>query len=320
MILRNLALSVVCAVLACASVVQAAPIFYLSTSNAPGTLPGDLALSGAANSTGTLYLWGNSTDVRVGGVSLDVVSANNSLKFTNPLVGLQAGANWTFGSAPGPTLAADGLSVTRFNGSALPPGADGFGLGSATGPTLLLGSMGYMLGASGAADVSLRVGTNEITDYDGNYPQLRLGKADGETCNGDGVGCAGVVGTATVEGGGGIAAMANDDSFSTAMAFITRQLTATGDTPITFGGLVPFSGNPQGAFTLAADGKFDWQPGPTPRPGTYAWDFTATNAFSPGGQGDVGRLTIELQIPEPATISLIGLAMIGLIGVARRRS
>jgi hypothetical protein len=116
-------------------------------------------------------------------------------------------------------------------------------------------------------------------------------------------------------GGGGVAPTAMDDTHTTNMAVIMRQLQATGDPTITFENLLPVVGGPQGTATLSATGQFLWHTGTTPRPGTYGWDFTARNEFGT----DVGRVTINLEIPEPATISLIGLAMIGLIGFARRR-
>ncbi len=199
MTFRNLlALSLVFAIVACTSVAQAVPIFYLSTSNVAGA-PANLNLSGAAGSTGTLYLWGNSTDVQVGGVSLNVTSANSALKFTNPVAGPALGNNWSF--VANPTLAGDGLSLTGFNAAAIPgPGAVGFGGASSAGPTLLLGSMGYILGASGESNISMFVGANEITDYAGDYPNVRFGTANGPTGNGGVPGQGGVVGTASVGG------------------------------------------------------------------------------------------------------------------------
>lgn len=201
MTLRKLTFAVVCAALTCASAVQAAPIFYLSTSNAPTPGGGNLNISGAAGDTGTLYLWGNSADVHVGGISLDISSANNALTFTSPTTGPAVGPNWTF-VAPSQTIAADGLSVTGFNAAAFPPGSSGFGPGS-TGNQLdlLIGSVGYKLGSAGNSEISLKVGANEITDIDGEYPEVRFGTANGPSATGGQVGGGGVIGGAVVRDG-----------------------------------------------------------------------------------------------------------------------
>jgi hypothetical protein len=65
---------------------------------------------------------------------------------------------------------------------------------------------------------------------------------------------------------------------------------------------------------LGADGAFQWHVGGAARPGTYVWDATITNSIG----ADTTRFTVELLVPEPATMSLIGLAMIGLIGLRKR--
>lgn len=92
--------------------------------------------------------------------------------------------------------------------------------------------------------------------------------------------------------------------------------TSAGDAPITWGSLTPVAGNPTVATapSLSAAGVFTWDSKQSPY-GSYAWDVTATNA----GGSDVGRISINLVVPEPATISLVGLMTIGLVGLFRRR-
>lgn len=61
--------------------------------------------------------------------------------------------------------------------------------------------------------------------------------------------------------------------------------------------------------------KFSWDPVGSPR-GDYVWKVTASNAAG----SDVGRLTVQIKaVPEPGTIALVGLGMVGLVALARRR-
>ena len=74
MMRRFTVFAIVCAVVACATVAQAVPVFYLTTSNSAGT-PADIALTGPnavmPASTGQLFLWVN-TDVRLSGIDLEL--------------------------------------------------------------------------------------------------------------------------------------------------------------------------------------------------------------------------------------------------------
>jgi hypothetical protein len=93
-------------------------------------------------------------------------------------------------------------------------------------------------------------------------------------------------------------------------------MTSAGDLPITWGGLQLTSGpTPASQPTINSTGQFSWASHNSPF-GTYVFTVQATNAAG----NDTGTLTVELIVPEPATLSLVGLAMIGLVGLMRRRS
>jgi hypothetical protein len=68
--------------------------------------------------------------------------------------------------------------------------------------------------------------------------------------------------------------------------------------------------------TLDNAGNFSWNTAGAKR-GTYAWAITGTGT----GGTDGGTITVEVQqIPEPATLALVGLVAVGCVSVARRRS
>jgi hypothetical protein len=100
---------------------------------------------------------------------------------------------------------------------------------------------------------------------------------------------------------------------------ITQQLTASG-TGNMWSALMATTGSPSMGATLTPEGLFSWNPagsarGPKGNGVAYAWTATVTNAD--GADTDVAiRLSL---IPEPATMSLVGLAMVALAGLFRRR-
>ena len=121
------------------------------------------------------------------------------------------------------------------------------------------------------------------------------------------------------DGGGGVAPVAVDASLGERIrgAIISHMFTTSaGDDPITWSDLqVSGPGAPANAPTLTADGSFSWNSHNSPF-GSYTFSATATNTTG----SDTGMLTVDIVIPEPATLTLVGLAMVGFVGLMRRRS
>jgi hypothetical protein len=122
-------------------------------------------------------------------------------------------------------------------------------------------------------------------------------------------------------GGGPVAPVVNDVNLGDlANAIVTHTFVpAAGSGPITGWTIAPLTGSPAVPATISATGQFVWHTQGSARsePGVpYSWTITAAGE---GGTSDTAVLSLELVIPEPATMSLIGIAMIGLVGFARRR-
>jgi hypothetical protein len=73
-----------------------------------------------------------------------------------------------------------------------------------------------------------------------------------------------------------------------------------------------------GATVNPTTGVFTWQSQPTSARGVYTAVIRGTNDDTPFGS-DTGVLQFEIIVPEPATASLLGAAVLGILAFARRR-
>jgi hypothetical protein len=81
--------------------------------------------------------------------------------------------------------------------------------------------------------------------------------------------------------------------------------------------LIGPNGAEVGATVDPLTGIFSWQTSPTQSKGNYTATISGTNDNTPAGS-DTGLLTFRV-VPEPATASLLGLALVGALGFIRRR-
>jgi len=82
-----------------------------------------------------------------------------------------------------------------------------------------------------------------------------------------------------------------------------------------FGGIGPPPAG-AGSPTIDDNGLFSWDTVGLPR-GIYTWTVSAND----GDATDTGTLTVSINaVPEPATLGLFGIAMVGALGLVRRRN
>jgi hypothetical protein len=322
----NKRLPIACLAIAFAAIVvtralHAAPLFYISTQATGPPAPGLLNLTNIApNSTDMLHIWVD-TDVRLSGVSVDLIESGGAIKFTdlhvpNPFL---PGFRWVV--LDGPRDVTD--SAVKNIGGYQTPGLSGWGIGpdAPDGPNVLLASVSYMATnlPSAKSDLSLRIGSNLIADVVGNSPQVRFGTETSALVNGGAFGSGGPVGSIRV--GSGIGPVITPVHLGEVIQStpIIANLFQTG-APSTWSGLTSVAGSPAVSATLTSHGEFSWNPagskrGPKGNGVLYSWSATFTTAF---GSTTGVAITLRL-IPEPATIFLTTLAATIFSYLFRRR-
>ncbi|HEY3391533.1 MAG TPA: PEP-CTERM sorting domain-containing protein [Lacipirellulaceae bacterium] len=284
---------------------QAAPVFWVT-----GLGP---------DSAGTLDIWAQS-DIRLSGVSLDLIEVGGTIKFTGATVH-NPNNRWAFIATP---TISDSV-VARIDGGAI-PNVVGGGIGPGSpdpGPSVLFATVDYMATGRQGDDqfLFLRVGGNVIADWVGNSPPVAFG--DGPANVPGGVpGGFGPVGTCNLVQACDISAVipvvADADLGNRLRGEIITHTfqTSSGAPPITWSDLSvmgPGGAAPAHMPTLAADGSFTWNSANSSF-GTWTFSATAANNLT----GDVGTLTLNLIIPEPTTIALAALALATLASLRRR--
>jgi hypothetical protein len=305
--------------LAWATPAPAVPVFYLDTSATGPQTPALLNLSGvASNSTGTLHIWVTS-DVRLAGVSLDLVETGNGIKFTGVNVPNPNGPPQRWAFLDGPQIVTDS-AVTNIGGAAIPGLAgNGVGAGSTAGANVLIASVNYIAYVGGTANLQLRVGGNGIADYaTGGFTQVRFGTDSAPLINGDAFGSGGPVGSIQV---GSLLDLPIITPLNLGeveqTTTISANLIASSDP--TWSGLTPTTGTPAIPATLSSTGAFSWDPtgskrGPKGNGVVYSWTATTTN---PQGQDNRVAITFSL-IPEPSTATFAAFVVL-CVASARRR-
>jgi hypothetical protein len=306
--------AVVLALSFAAATVQAAPMFWLSAEPTDTTV-GNIGATVTPSTAGTINIFANS-DVRLAGISLDLMATGTGIRFTGVTIP-NPNQRWAFTSTP---TVADS-QILSIEGAAI-PGLVGGGVGTGApdaGPGILFATVEYMSNASGRSDLQLGIGGNRIADWTGAFPMVALGEgpADIDGSNVDAARAAGFISA----GGGPEPLVAADAALGdTAAAIINHMFTATGGTaPLTWGNLQSTGpGTPVVAATLSPTGQFQWHTEGSVRPAMYSWTATVTDSANPA-LTDTATLTLNLIVPEPATMSLIGIAMVGLVGLFARR-
>jgi hypothetical protein len=289
-----------------------------------GTTPGNAVVNINAGESSSLYLWlRNTTTLR--SVAYDIQAATagivnlTGVEVYAPdlLVGgaVDIGDRWNLPVAAG-EVAANGQSITNFGAV----NVDKSGLALATrsfdalydpvADAALIAKINFTGTGGGATAFNLTEGLTKIVEAGNpNAPEL--------TFSGATVNVAGGVDPPVVGDLGGLT-----DAVSrviTGVVPVTGADTLTFDNASapTFTPLLP--GKPlvlTNLPTIDAQGNFSWDAAGTALRGTYTWALTGQN----GSGTDGGSVSVTLsQVPEPATLALVGLVAVGGLGVARRR-
>jgi len=315
---------------------MAVPIFYLSTDPLGVASPGIPNTTIPANSTGTINIFATS-DVRLSGISLNLVANGSAMTFTGASVN-NPNSRWTIVESP--VVAAQ--SVLSIGGGAIPfVSGNGIGPDSPEAPNgvsgYLLGSVNYTASATAGAmsELFIQVGGNTIADWDGNSPSVIFGPGSPGT-PGDVVGGTDTLFDAkfTIQGAPPtntpptLLPIVRNHSLVTDPPIVDLQLTAT-DAEQAVGDLVwsnlVYAGGPGKNFggaadaTMDADGLFDWNPAGW-RAGVHTFNATVNDGQAQNNTTTGLVLTVNLTVPEPATFAMLGLAMVGVVGLVRRRS